>query len=96
MVVSYHIQATVTAVEVPNLFETFLDTALLHHRNVEQDWMLIYVITACSIGFYGMDCVESCNINCGITGRCNKSSGQCDKGCQPGWRGIMCDTSNIA
>jgi hypothetical protein len=60
-------------------------------ENKENDHHAVFV--ACPVGFYGNNCVERCNTNCGLPGVCNKTSGQCEGGCQPGWRGILCDTS---
>jgi hypothetical protein len=53
------------------------------------------LIVGCPSGFYGMNCVDRCSINCGVPERCDRISGQCDGDCQSGWRGILCDTSKV-
>ncbi|XP_061170840.1 multiple epidermal growth factor-like domains protein 10 [Saccostrea echinata] len=50
--------------------------------------------TACLSGLYGRDCRYTCSDNCGVPNRCDRFTGECDGGCQPGWKGIRCDQSN--
>lgn len=50
-------------------------------------------IPDCTNGYYGNDCINQCSGNCDAAGRCEKSTGQCEEGCIPGWRGIMCNQS---
>lgn len=50
-------------------------------------------IPECTNGYYGNDCINHCSGNCDLTSRCEKSTGQCDDGCIPGWRGIICNQS---
>lgn len=50
-------------------------------------------ISECINGYYGNDCINQCSVNCDVTSRCEKSTGQCDEGCIPGLRGIMCNQS---
>ncbi|XP_078327391.1 uncharacterized protein LOC111112176 [Crassostrea virginica] len=42
---------------------------------------------ACPYGFFGQDCVNSCNNTCK---GCNTVNGVCDTGCFPGWNGKYC------
>lgn len=46
---------------------------------------------ACPIGRYGSNCQEECSFNCGVPYRCNLETGQCQGGCQVGWKGVKCD-----
>lgn len=47
----------------------------------------------CPIGYYGRNCLQQCSENCYVTSRCDRVTGQCDRGCKPGWRTITCDKS---
>uniref|UniRef100_K1RQT6 Endothelial cells scavenger receptor n=1 Tax=Magallana gigas TaxID=29159 RepID=K1RQT6_MAGGI len=46
----------------------------------------------CPDGWYGSNCQEQCNVNCGVPYRCDRVTGQCEGGCQVGWKGVKCDT----
>lgn len=55
-------------------------------------------ITECkdnTYGAYGYNCLDTCSIKCGVPGRCDRVTGQCEGGCQVGWNGIRCDTGEI-
>ena len=41
----------------------------------------------CYYNYYGVNCKERCNDRC--IG-CNRETGACENGCQPGWKGIYC------
>lgn len=49
--------------------------------------MALYDYSECDDGFFGPNCIEKCNTTCR---NCNKTSGICDKGCKPGWKGLYC------
>lgn len=51
------------------------------------------MLTECPAGFYGHACQESCSTNCNVSGTCDKVTGQCIGGCQPGWKESKCDKS---
>lgn len=44
----------------------------------------------CGIGRYGLKCGESC-MHC-LEGICNNVNGICTKGCEYGFKTIMCNT----
>lgn len=41
----------------------------------------------CEDNYCGQNCRERCNETCRS---CNKTTGVCDSGCYPGWRGLYC------
>lgn len=45
----------------------------------------------CVSGYYGKNCSNQCSINCDMASSCDKLTGECDRGCKPGWSGIHCD-----
>ena len=50
---------------------------------------------ACPVCRYGYNCQSSCSVNCGVPERCQRITGQCEGGCQVGWKGTTCDTSQL-
>lgn len=47
----------------------------------------------CPLGYYGKNCLNQCSKNCHLTRKCDRFTGQCDGGCEPGWVSITCDQS---
>lgn len=37
--------------------------------------------------------MERCSDHCGVPGICNRETGECQDGCQAGWRKPKCKTS---
>ena len=54
---------------------------------------VMYLLTACVNGRYGVNCMERCSDHCGVPGICNRETGECQDGCQAGWRKPKCKTS---
>lgn len=57
--------------------------------------MTIIHFTVCPHGIYGINCEDKCSMNCGVPERCDRVTGECEKGCQVGWIGSTCDTSTF-
>lgn len=55
----------------------------------ENRLFLKYPIIAleCDANYFGFNCKEKCNVTCK---GCNRTTGICDTGCEPGWRDIYC------
>lgn len=55
-------------------------------------FMRIHVSSiACPVGSFGYDCQAKCSVHCAVPGRCDRVTGECEDGCQPGWKGVTCD-----
>ena len=52
---------------------------------------LIVFLSECSVGFYGVNCLQNCSMTCGLPGDCHRITGYCNGGCQRGWTGVMCE-----
>ncbi|XP_062585191.1 multiple epidermal growth factor-like domains protein 11 [Saccostrea cucullata] len=50
-------------------------------------------INGCSVGTFGNNCEQNCNKNCGVPYQCDRTTGECEGGCQPGWEGPQCEQS---
>lgn len=48
-------------------------------------------VYVCKFGWFGPHCESRCNKNCGVPGRCDWITGQCEGGCQAGWETPECD-----
>ena len=55
--------------------------------------MKLLISSECLGGLYGNNCNGTCNSNCVNPGQCDRVSGECNGGCQPGWRNPKCDAS---
>jgi len=50
---------------------------------------VLLFVTECADGTFGVDCEWVCN--CRLASEvCNKSTGECASGCQPGFAGLGC------
>lgn len=66
--------------------ETFL--CALHLRNCA-----LKITSECQLGYYGENCGNQCSENCNVTSRCDRFTGNCNRGCKLGWTGNTCDQS---
>lgn len=48
-------------------------------------------MTECKEGWYGVNCKQQCERHCRDGATCNQVTGHCDRGCEAGWTGDMCD-----
>lgn len=49
------------------------------------------MFVVCVSGNYGKNCSDQCSLNCDVIRNCDRVTGECDKGCKPGWIGNTCD-----
>eukprot|EP00105_Crassostrea_gigas_P039838 XP_019923986.1 PREDICTED: teneurin-3-like [Crassostrea gigas] len=61
--------------------------------NCKPGWSGMYCNTKCREGWYGVNCKQQCEGHCRYGTICNHVTGQCDRGCDAGWTGYMCDKS---
>ena len=54
-------------------------------------YCFIPIIVECNSTKYGPDCKLTCG-EC-KNGLCDHETGQCLEGCNPGWKGALCNTS---
>jgi hypothetical protein len=55
-------------------------------------FFLYSLISGCSLGSFGKNCVHNCSDNCGdVPMVCNGRTGECTGGCRPGWEGLQCN-----
>lgn len=45
----------------------------------------------CTNGWYGANCSQRCSGHCRDDTICNHVTGLCDKGCDAGWTGFLCN-----
>lgn len=49
----------------------------------------------CDNGTYGLNCVKNCSGQCLNNSPCNKQTGKCNKGCNPGYTNGDCSKGKI-
>lgn len=54
---------------------------------------LRYFFIACNDGTFGHGCINNCSGQCVDDSVCNKQTGQCDMGCNPGYKNTFCNES---
>lgn len=54
-----------------------------------------YSAIECKNGTYGYNCVNSCSGHCLNDFACNKQTGHCDGGCDPGYTNSGCNKGKI-
>ena len=60
--------------------------ALIHYASFSHEHF-----TECDVGLYGANCEGFCSADCRKPGVCDKVTGQCEGGCQAGWKNAKCD-----
>lgn len=48
----------------------------------------------CKEGWFGQNCSQLCSRHCRDDAFCNHMTGQCEKGCDFGWTGYICEKGN--
>lgn len=56
---------------------------------------MLYCMLVCTDGWYGVNCNQQCSGHCRDDTTCNHVTGQCEKGCDKGWSGSLCDKGNL-
>ena len=51
------------------------------------------LLTACSDGYYGFNCLNECSKHCLSAGECDSETGESKGGCQTGWKKPTCEAS---
>lgn len=72
-------------------FQLNLNTLLQQYFNLK---IPCFCITECEDRWYGVNCTKQCIGHCRDNTPCNHVTGQCDKGCDTGWKGYMCEKGN--
>lgn len=64
----------------------------LKHKDVMFLW---HLWIECGKGLYGENCSQTCSEHCKEGSTCNHVTGQCEVGCNAGWKGAMCDQGDV-
>ena len=56
-------------------------------------FLLFYLV--CDNSTYGNNCVHNCSRNCLNYSPCNKETGHCKAGCNPGYTNVLCNQGNL-
>ena len=56
-------------------------------------YLLFYLV--CEDGTYGSNCVQNCSGNCLNDSLCNKETGHCEAGCNPGYTNALCNQGKL-
>lgn len=57
--------------------------------------LLVKIVIECSDGTYGYNCENNCSGHCMNNTLCNKQTGHCDGGCNPGYTNAACSKSML-
>ena len=52
-----------------------------------------YFILDCNDNYFGYNCINKCSGHCLNDAPCNKQTGHCDRGCNPGFKNSFCNDS---
>lgn len=58
---------------------------------VKKSYLKSISVTACVDGTYGYNCSSNCSGHCLNNFSCNKRTGHCDRGCNPGYTDNACN-----
>lgn len=61
----------------------------------EDELYYLHVFLECDDGTFGNDCVHQCSDHCLSDSPCNKQSGQCVGGCEPGYTSSDCSQGTM-
>ena len=75
-----------------NLFKWLKKLSSLIHVIRKLGYQCSFV-AACNDGTFGIDCLNNCSGQCLHGAPCNKQTGLCDRGCNPGYTNIFCNES---
>lgn len=57
-------------------------------------YICIKTVSECNDGTFGHDCINNCSGHCLNKSPCNKQTGHCDRGCDPGYNTEDCNKGN--
>lgn len=58
------------------------------------EYLRRFVPIGCSDGWYGVNCSQQCVEHCRDGTSCSQVNGHCDRGCDAGWTGFICEKRN--
>ena len=62
---------------------------------IKINYLLLFSFVECENGTHGYNCVNKCSGHCMNNYPCNKQTGHCDRGCNPGYNKNNCSEGLI-
>ena len=56
---------------------------------------VLFFLKGCPRSVFGINCLNSCSVHCQVPMECDRVTGHCFNGCQPGWGDHTCNTSTF-
>lgn len=81
-----HISSPISSVRTRCQWSCLAALAIIHVYALNESQII-----ECLEGYHGKNCLNRCSVNCKLTNRCDRYTGQCIEGCNPGWIGDTCD-----